>query len=323
LAGLSLNAEPRSSKWNAQLAADYLESRQKEWSVFPAAKAAGGPCMSCHTGLTYLMARTALDRTQPGSREYRDLLLNGLKERIAKPVVKPTPGIGTESVLAAVALGSETALERMWSLQIREGETKGAWPWFNLKLDPWETTDSTYFGASLAAMAAAKAPADYRKRPDVTERLSDLKTYLLREQSVQPLHNQLALLWASMSWPDLLSKSAKKVIIEAALNQQQSDGGWTTDGLGEWKKPVHPRPSGSDSYATAWTAFVLVKAGVKPSNANLARALNWLEGHQDSGTGAWPSTSMNKQFEAGSMPERFMQDAATGFAVVALLDSSR
>ena len=46
--------------WSPRLAAEYLEGRQKEWFAWPAAKAPGGPCISCHTGMTYLLARPAL-----------------------------------------------------------------------------------------------------------------------------------------------------------------------------------------------------------------------------------------------------------------------
>src|SRR5438105_4958316 len=46
--------------WNPRLAADYLDARQKAWFEWPVAKSAGGPCISCHTGVTYLLARPAL-----------------------------------------------------------------------------------------------------------------------------------------------------------------------------------------------------------------------------------------------------------------------
>src|SRR2546422_10689961 len=48
--------------WDRQLAASYLDSRQEEWFAWKAAKngAAGGVCISCHTSMTYLLARPAL-----------------------------------------------------------------------------------------------------------------------------------------------------------------------------------------------------------------------------------------------------------------------
>src|SRR6184192_3888876 len=78
--------------WSPQLAADYLDSRQKEWFAWPAAKAPGGPCVSCHTGLTYLLARpvlTAENRTSQKvgeSRVTRDArAARGLGRRPGKP----------------------------------------------------------------------------------------------------------------------------------------------------------------------------------------------------------------------------------------------
>lgn len=64
------------------------------------------------------------------------------------------------------------------------------------------------------------------------------------------------------------------------------------------------------------------QAGVGRSNANLTRALGWLETHQDPKIGYWFADSMNHKHEAGSMPERFMSDAATGYATAALLAAS-
>src|SRR5262245_50904586 len=40
--------------WSARMAADYLDSRQEKWFVWPTAQSKDGPCVSCHTGITYL-----------------------------------------------------------------------------------------------------------------------------------------------------------------------------------------------------------------------------------------------------------------------------
>ena len=85
--------------------------------------------------------------------------------------------------------------------------------------------------------------------------------------------------------------------------------------------PDAPPTSGSDAYATAYTAFVLQRAGVAPSHPPLAKALGWLRTRQDPSTGAWPAVSMNKRYPDGSMPSLFMQDAATAFAAMALIES--
>src|SRR5437899_11052779 len=43
--------------WNSRLAAQYLDSRQKELFAWPRANGGARPCISCRTGLTYLLAR--------------------------------------------------------------------------------------------------------------------------------------------------------------------------------------------------------------------------------------------------------------------------
>lgn len=48
--------------WNPKLAAEYLDQRQQAWSVWPTATASGSACFSCHTGMTYMLARPALRR---------------------------------------------------------------------------------------------------------------------------------------------------------------------------------------------------------------------------------------------------------------------
>ncbi len=55
----------------------------------------------------------------------------------------------------------------------------------------------------------------------------------------------------------------------------------------------------------------------------MLEALNWLKSHQNSEHGYWASSSMNKEYPADSMMVKFMQDAATGFAALALLEAER
>src|SRR6266853_2730605 len=81
--GMSLAAD-----WSPQRAAQYLDSRQKEWFAWKEAASADGPCVSCHTGMTYLLARPALRQrlgeSQPTPYE------TGLLDRLrAKAGAKP------------------------------------------------------------------------------------------------------------------------------------------------------------------------------------------------------------------------------------------
>jgi len=333
--------------WDPRLAADYLDARQQEWSQWPPAKATGGACLSCHTGATYLLARPALRRLLGEGRptSYETALLNGLRARAgllepkaissafaAEPLA--SQALGVEAVFAALFLSlangsgpamdadAQKAFDRLWLLQFRQGPDRGAWPWFNLDLDPYEMPHSPFFGAALAAMAAGNAPAAYRNQPQVQQRIGELKAYLARERESQPLHNRLLLLWASTKLPDALPAAARRAILEEIWRKQEGDGGWTIVSLGPWKAhPDAPVSKGSNSYATGLATCVLQAAVVPPDDPGMMRALAWLESHQDRQSGYWAADSMNKQYPEGSMQVQFMRDAATAFAALALSEA--
>jgi squalene-hopene/tetraprenyl-beta-curcumene cyclase len=326
--------------WNARTTAQYLDSRQKEWFEWPTAKTAEGPCVSCHTNMTYLFARPALRRqlaeSQPTS--YETGLLDALRARVQKKTpdqlaAKPTQALGVEAVFSALFLTLQDAgkkeldpltlraFDQLWSLQLKDGKNKGAWPWFSLELDPWEMPESAYYGASIAAIAIGNTPANFRSRPDVKEHVSALTGYLQRELESQPLHNKAAVLWASSKLPGIMSEAARKAISVEILSKQQSDGGWTIESLGPWAPHPQSAPAqGSNSYGTAFVTFALQQGGIQRTDAQLNRALTWLRSNQDSASGTWKASSLNKQYPAGSMQSRFMQDAATAFAVLALTE---
>jgi len=299
--------------WNPRAAADYLDVRQQEWSAWPAANANAKPCVSCHGGLTYLLARPALRRVlnEPKPTAYETGLLESLRGRLPKrapldlfpKATEPhlSEGAGVESILAAFFLRTPDAFDRMWSLQA----DSGAFPWFSLNLEPWEQTSSAYFGASLAALAAGSSH---------TPQASRLRAYLVREFDAQPLHHRLMAVWAGA-----VPQSARAAALDELWRKQSPDGGWSLDALGPWKQqPDAPPVTGSNAYATAFAALALEKSGV--SDPRLARALAWLRSHQDP-KGYWDAVSMNKRRPPESIPYGFMRDAATAWASLALSDA--
>ncbi|HWB95711.1 MAG TPA: hypothetical protein VG672_03390 [Bryobacteraceae bacterium] len=346
LLALSLALPALSADWSAKLAAGYLDSRQQAWSAWPRAAAPGGTCISCHTGLTYLLVRPALRRAlgEAAPTQYEAALTAGMRTRLDAAQPKSmfprfthepllSQGAAVEAILSSLLLASqeasqatlsaeaERAFAHMWSLQIQEGAASGGWGWFSLGLSPWEAPESGYYGAALALEAVATAPATYRNRPDVQKHLAALTAYLRREFASQPLHHRLIVLTAARRIPDALPGDLRRQTIEEAWSKQRADGAWSIESLGPWK--VHARAAESspaDSYATAITVFTLQRAGV--SDPRLGKALAWLRTHQDAQTGAWTSQSMNKVYEPGSIPTLFMNDAATAYAVLSLLEAA-
>jgi squalene-hopene/tetraprenyl-beta-curcumene cyclase len=303
--------------WNPRAAADYLDARQKEWLAWPVSNLADGKkCVSCHTGLTYLLARPALRRAlnETAPTEYETALLDTLRSRVSKrassdlyPKAKEphqSEQAAVESIFAAWFVASPEALDRMWALQT----PKGAWAWADFDLDPWETPESAYFGATLASFAVKSGPPEHRARPEAAR----LKQYLEAGFAAQPIHNRLMAVWAGAA-----PEGARKATVDELWRKQSADGSWTLDALGPWSKHEKaPAAAGASAYATAFTAAALRAAGV--SDPRLTRALDWLKSHQDP-KGYWDAASMNKPYPADSMMSAFMRDAATAYAALALL----
>jgi squalene-hopene/tetraprenyl-beta-curcumene cyclase len=310
------------AEWNPKAAAAFLDERQKQWFEWKIAARTGGPCVSCHTGLPYLIARPALRRVlgETAPTQWETGYLDALRARSGSTDAKAMLGfgkepvasqsMGVEAIFAALFLrDSVPARERLRNLQLREGNERGAWNWFQVQLEPWEETGAPFFGAALAAMALDHAP------PADREQTAALTAYLKRAAGDQPLQNRLELLWTARKLPGM----AKREWIDEAFAKQSADGGWTNEALGPWKEHKTAAPSpGSNAYATAFATFALLEAGVKASDPRMVRALDWLRSHQNE-RGYWDAVSMNKVYEAGSMQEQFMRDAATGFAAAALI----
>ena len=333
--------------WNVRAAAAALDARVDWWTTWPASQRDHGTfCVSCHTTTPYVLARPALRRAlgeaAPSAVETK------VDENVLKRVrmwneVEPfypdqTRGIpktsesrATESILNALTLASRDhaagalsddarrAFDNMWALQMKTGDLAGAWAWLNFHYEPWEAERSPYFGATLAAIAIHTAPGGYAARPENQERLKLLRDYLRRGATTQHLFNRLTVLWASSLWPDLLTPEEQQNIIEAARRAQQDDGGWSVAAFADWKRvDGSALDTHSDGYGTGLAALALQSGGVPRTDPQLRRALDWLVRNQDASTGRWNAVSLNKNRDPASDPAKFMGDAATAYAVLAL-----
>jgi squalene-hopene/tetraprenyl-beta-curcumene cyclase len=340
---------PASSTSALRAAASYLDSRLEWWEHWPnAARDHDTQCVSCHTALPYAMARPALhrvlDEPEPTAAE-RMMFTNVVKRVTLWKEVEPfypdqTRGLpktsesrGTESVLNAVVLATRDAssnvlsddtrqaFANMWALQFKAGDLKGAWAWLNFHLEPWESNESTYFGASLAAIAAGTAPGNYAAAPEIQDQLKLLREYLQKGADTERLFNRAMVLWASSKLFGLITSPQRQSIIDAVLAKQHEDGGWSMSELGTWKRSDStPLETSSDGYATGLMTLALQSGGLARTDARVSRALSWLSMHQDSKTGMWYAASLNKQRDPVSDPGKFLSDAATAYAVLALVE---
>jgi squalene-hopene/tetraprenyl-beta-curcumene cyclase len=296
--------------------------------------------------LPYALARPAL-RTALGERDVsnpeRRLVENVVKRVWLWKEVDPfypdqTTGLpktsesrGTEAILNALILArrdAETgalsddarqAFANLWALQFRNGAQKGGWAWLNFHNEPWEANGSAYFGATLAAIAIGSAPGGYASTPDIQERVEALRGYLQRGADSAQLFNRVMALWASGHLPGAITQAQRQVILDATLAAQGEDGGWSTASLGPFKRADGSVVEGkSDGYATALVLLALQRAGVTRDDPHVRTGIAWLAEHQDGTSGMWSAPSLNKTRDPSTDVGKFMSDAATAYAVLAL-----
>jgi len=354
LTGVALStlsaADVSGQDWNPHSAAVYLDQRMSWWMAWPkAGRDHETFCISCHTALPYALSRAALHaplgETVPPPIE-QQVFDNVLKRVRMWKDVQPfypdqTTGLpktsesrGTESILNALILvwrdlpsgklsgDARMALDHMWELQLRTGEMNGAWAWLQFHNAPWEG-DSQYWGTTLAAIAVGSAPGGYQSEPGVQAGLKRMRTWLQKGMSAQTPLDRVALLWASAKLPELLTSDQQRAIFAEILAKQREDGGFSmSDLVGSWKRrdntPLHAE---SDGYATGLIAFALEQISAPETKSNLDRAIVWLRRNQNAEDGRWPASSLNKERELSSDAGRFMSDAATAYAILAITNA--
>ncbi len=355
----------KSIAWDQQAAAKYLDDRMDLW-FDRASKLRTGQgttaCVSCHTTVPYALARPALREaagvSQPTPQEAR--LLDQTLRRVQtygspqqKVKSEDEQSRGSEVVLNVLILASaqarqneplpggatRRALNELWAAQ----RADGAWNWLDTGMEPYESSDSFYYGAALAAIAVGTAAGyDESAGQDVWGGIRKLRSYLNANYPGQNLYNKAWALLASTRLTGLLSHKQAVALAADFQSKQNADGGWSVYLLGPWtwskaRPPYKPKGNPdvavlarSDAYATGLIAYVLRQAKLPVAQSSLERATAWLEANQreyqvdENHWKCWRTYSLNFDTEHGGEdgePWRrmFMSDAATAFAALALL----
>jgi squalene-hopene/tetraprenyl-beta-curcumene cyclase len=346
--------------WDATRAAAYLDSREIWWQGWPPAQRDHGTiCISCHTVVPYAMARPALRqaRDEAAMSTPERVLMDSVEKRVERwsqmaPFYsdlygrdKAAQSRATEAVMNAVILASyderqgylrpitRTAFDEAWALQERAGKNAGGWQWQDFDLAPWESQESGYQGAALLAVKAENAPDGYAAEPNAVPYLKRLREYLRREYSSQPVMNQLYVLWASARSPGMITVEQRNSLRATLQGLQQPDGGWALSSLDQGNQERNSRwrwirkqlkialkPAESDGCATGLVVLVLEESGTSRKDPIVVHGIQWLERHQNS-DGSWRAESLNEKRDPQTDVGRFMTDAATGYAVMALEES--
>lgn len=347
------NADEKRFRCDADAAGAYLDERAQNWFEFDSRGegATRSTCLSCHTVVPYMLARPALRKltatAAPTAAESQ--LLAQTRMRVANwPRLdteafglfyddddqKKTQSWGTEAVFNALVLAGDDrnqgraspseatrrAFSHLWTTQVRGGELRGAWHWLDFNEPPWGAKDSTYFGAALAAVAIGTAPGYYTAGDDADTdaHVRLLRDYLRGGIDRENLHNQAGALWAAGTLAGLLTRAECQRVMARLSDRQRDDGGWSLSSLGPWvRNDGTAQETRSDGYATGFVLHVLRVAGVPTSDARVAKGMDWLTNNQTP-TGEWRAVSVVKQRDPDSHVGKFMSDAATAFAALAL-----
>ena len=213
-----LGGDNSPAQWNHTSAAQYLDARGENWFKFSNATRGEGTtasqCVSCHSLLPYALARPVLRQVshEHSPTRLETKILEQTKGRVANwdqleeveyqllydfDEPKKKQSRGTEAVLNALLLAlddrfggrqqpseaTQKAFSILWATQIADGQHRGSWEWLNFGLEPWESSDSRYLGATVAAIAIGAVPghdiggtaADTRLRIDSPPNLSENK----------------------------------------------------------------------------------------------------------------------------------------------------
>ncbi len=335
------------ASFDAAGAARFMDARQTWWQSWPNSQRDHDTfCVSCHSAMPYALGRPALRGTlgESGLSDPERKLIENVVKRVTmwrdvepwypdqtRGIPKTSESRGTESVFSALVLSvrdaqtgklsaeTRAAFDHMWALQMRAQEASGSWAWINFHYEPWESPNSPYFGAALAAIAVGTAPDGYAASPAIAENMKLLRDYFKRETDKQNLLNRAMGLWASSKIENLLTREQQQAIVAEVSQKQQADGGWSTASLGAYQRVDNtPVDTKTDGYATGLMTLALRAGGVPASDPRVAKALAWLSANQNRETGQWTALSVNKNRDPNSDIGKFMSDAATAYAVLAL-----
>lgn len=341
--------------WKKDAAARYLNERARWWLSWErAGRGQGTVCVSCHSAVPYALAQPALARLVPAAGTEKRILAS-VRQRVERwqEILAPRAGdvdpllpfyggnrrdsaLDTEAVLNALILvhhdqsgatlsaTASKALDHMWARQ----NPSGTWRWLDFGLRPWEK-DGEYYGAALAATAAGTAGARYARQHDegIKQQTAALRKYLQSQVFQQTFHSRALGLWAASSLHEVFSADDRKRLVDDLCALQRPDGGWNLSDLGKeqtgadapgWKiLTAYPDGAASDGYATGLVTLALRRSGISSSDERLKRGRAWLNSQQ-AADGTWPALYVNRKRDPGDDIGKFMRDAGTALAVLAL-----
>ncbi|MDF1738217.1 MAG: terpene cyclase/mutase family protein [Verrucomicrobiales bacterium] len=281
--------EPLAKTFSPEAAARYLDEASLTWQKKK-------KCATCHTNMSYMMARPALGNVLEDSGEVRAFFEDYRKVRWAKkgpgenqgfwPIVVATGlvfnDLQTTGELSEI---SRDVLNFLWTSQREDG----SWRWPDCDYAPLEIDD--HFGVTLAALTVGIAPNDYANTPAAREGIRKLTDYL-KTDPPKSLHHRAMLAWSSLRIEGIATEAQREKTLAELLALQLPDGGWSTSGfLTDWNgltaeedEPL--KTEISDGYGTALVIIIARELGIPAEDPRIRNGITWIKANQREG-GKW------------------------------------
>lgn len=306
-------SEPMLSTYSERKALNFISGAALKWSR-------QNKCGTCHTNLSYLMARPLLAGagSDPVEMEVKKLVSAFATEHRGSNVPLSPFYVATVATALAINRALEDApvspeLRAMFDYLWKVQNLDGSWHYPLAGTVPF-LERNRYYVALLVALGIGYLPESNHEGPAARRSIERLRSYL-RTNIPANWHERAILLWASVRTPGLLTSAERAGYIDSLLRLQRPDGGWALTTLGQW--PRHDGapndPNGpSDGYATGLITMAICQSGFGVEAEPVKRSFDWLKTHQRE-SGRWFTASLySDRFE------NYLSNMATSYALMAL-----
>ena len=279
-------------------------------------------CVTCHTNGWALAAQPLIApdsaEVEIGRKFAQDYSMSYLTGE-AKPRRQHGSVEGMVATTAFLALSdarkgadvnpaTRRGLDHAWAIL----DESGAWDqWLQCNWPPFES-DAEY-GPTLMLVALG----ELRKEAKITAAdrrgARRLIAFLTANDPVS-LHAKAMRLWVARHWPKAVTQQQRKAWRSELLSARGQDGGWSMASLSgpAWRRDGgEAQVSTSEAYPTAFSIYVLMNTGMKPTHKVARSALQWLRENQRE-DGSWHTRSPRRD------RKHYISRAATIFALMAL-----
>ncbi len=308
-------AAPNPSDYSFAAGVEFLSQASSSWRK-------QHKCVTCHTNGWALAAQPLIAPESAEvaiGRKFAQQYLVSYLTGEAKPrrqhgsvegLVATTAFLALSDARTATEVNPVTrrGLDHAWAIL----DESGTWnKWLQCNWPPFEC--DIEYGPTLMLVALG----ELRKIAEITaadQRGARKLIAFLTANDPVSLHAKAMRLWVASHWPKAVTQRQQKFWRSELLAARDQEGGWSMASLAgpEWLRDSgEPQVTTSEAYPTAFSIYVLLKTGMKPTHDVARSSLQWLRENQRE-DGSWHTRSPRRD------RKHYISRAATVFALMAL-----